>query len=247
MRAINKLVRKIRNVKVALKFWPLKGKNRIVGYPDAAFRNNPDKSSQRGQTIFLAEPRQKGKVDGRGSLIDYESQKIKRMCQSTTVSELYAFMKCYGTCQFLKGLWMDMTGEAAEIHMRTDANNLVTTSRTTHLPEQKETIHMIQMLRKEACSGNIDDLAHIVTQHMLADCLTKDSAQPDNLIKAIETGVLVEVDKHPPFRELMKDKHKAYHTFVTWAINTLDGASDIVTILGEFVQPQIHEVLFGKR
>ena len=42
--------------------------------------------------------------------------------------------------------------------MRTDANNLVTTAGTTHLPEQKETIHMIQMLRREAVSGSIEDL-----------------------------------------------------------------------------------------
>ena len=76
--------------------------------------------------------------------------------------------------------------------------------------------------------------------------MTKDSAQPDNLIKAIDTGILTEVDKHPPFRKLMKDKHKAYHTFVSWAIDNLDGAADIVTILGEFIQPQIHEVLFRR-
>ena len=139
---------------------------------------------------------------------------------------------------------MDMTGEAAEIHMRTDANNLVTTSRTTHLPEQKESIHMIQMLRQEACSGNIDDLAHMLTQHMLADCLTKNSVKPDNLIKAIDTGVLLEVDKHPPFRELLKDRHKAYQCFANWVIKNLKGAADIVTVLGEFVQKDIHATLY---
>ena len=47
---------------------------------------------------------------------------------------------------------MDISGEAAEIHMRADADNLVTTAGTTHLPEQKETIHIIQMMRKELCS-----------------------------------------------------------------------------------------------
>ena len=57
----------------------------------------------------------------------------------------------------------DMSGEVAEVHMRTDAKNLVTTARTIHLPEQKDTIHMISMLRKEACSGSIHDLAHIPT------------------------------------------------------------------------------------
>ena len=59
---------------------------------------------------------------------------------------------------------MDIAGEVANIHMRTGAKNLVTTARTSHLPEQKETIHMISMLRKEACSANIHDLAHIPTQ-----------------------------------------------------------------------------------
>lgn len=47
------------------------------------------------------------------------------------------------------------------IHLRTDANNLVTTAQTTHLPEQKETHHLIQMLRHERISGHIEDLAHV--------------------------------------------------------------------------------------
>lgn len=53
------------------------------------------------------------------------------------------------------------------------------------VPEQQETIHMIQMLRKETCSGSIADLSHIRTQWCLADCLTKKSANPQNLIDAV--------------------------------------------------------------
>jgi len=93
--------------------------------------------------------------------------------------------------------------------MRTDANNLVTTARTTHLPEQKETIHLVTMLRKEAQTGKIDDLAHIRTESCLADCLTK-NMKPTNLVTAVQSGILPEVDFHPPFRELLK--HKAYLT-----------------------------------
>ena len=108
----------------------------------------------------------------------------------------------------LRGLIKDITGLSSEIHMRTDANNLVTTASTTHVPEQQETIHMIQMLRKEACSGSIADLSHIRTQWCLADCLTKKSANLQNLIDAVRQGVLKEVDAHPPFRSLLE--HKAY-------------------------------------
>ncbi len=43
----------------------------------------------------------------------------------------------------LRGLWMDISGDAAESHIRTDAKNHATDASTTHLPEQKETIHMI--------------------------------------------------------------------------------------------------------
>ena len=42
----------------------------------------------------------------------------------------------------LRGLWKDISGLDAEIHIRTDANNLVSTASTTHSPEQQETIHM---------------------------------------------------------------------------------------------------------
>ena len=81
---------------------------------------------------------------------------------------------------------MDTSGVVADIQMRTDAKNLVTTARTIHLPEQKDTIHMISMLRKEACSGSIHDLAHIPTENCLANGLTNSSAKADNLITAVK-------------------------------------------------------------
>ena len=59
---------------------------------------------------------------------------------------------------------MDMTAQLIKVHLRTDANNLVTIAASTHLPEQKETIHTIQMLRQEACSGQMRDLADVLTQ-----------------------------------------------------------------------------------
>ena len=143
-----------------------------------------------------------------GNLTDYESQKIKKTVLSTTVAELYSFMKCFDSCECLRGLWVDISGEVANLHMRTDAKNQATTARTTHLPEQKETIHMISMLRKEACARSIHDLAHIPTQNCLADCLAKASAKADNLITAVQTEKLLDVDIHTDFGKLME--HKAF-------------------------------------
>ena len=65
--------------------------------------------SSRLMGIFIGQPRNKER-DTKGSLIDYELHKIKRTVLSTTVAELYALMKCYGSRSSL----------------RTDVNNLVT-------------------------------------------------------------------------------------------------------------------------
>ena len=68
------------------------------------------------------------------------------------------------------------------------------------------------LLRKEACSGSVHDLAHHPTQNCLADCLTKASAKADNLITAVKRGRLLDVDIHSHFRTLME--HKTF--FSTW-------------------------------
>ena len=78
--------------------------------------------------MFLAESRERSSQDGMScASVDSESQRIKKIVLSTTVAEMYSFMKCFGSCQFLRGLWMDLSGEVAKIRMRTDAKNLVTT------------------------------------------------------------------------------------------------------------------------
>ena len=242
VRQLNKLVRSVKAAPVALRFWPLKGPCRIIGFPDASYKNNEDKSSQRAMVVFLCEQRRTGSsasVDCRGSMIEYESHKITATTMSTTVAELYSLMKCFGTCLFLKGLWADMTGEVAELHLRTDANNLVTTARTTHQPEQKETIHLIQMLRKESNSGAIEDLAHVSSEDCLSDSLTKHSAKPDALIKAVDTGLLRNVDKHPPFRALLK--HKAF--MAMWVCNFITRPREVLTVLGESIYAEVEHAL----
>ena len=94
----------------------------------------------------------------------------------------------------------DISGEMVPIHNRTDANNLVTTAQTTHLPERKETHHLIQMLRHESNTGHLDDLSHIASEYCPADPLRKSTAKPDQLVSSITTGKLEQVDVHPPFR-----------------------------------------------
>ena len=126
---------------------------------------------------------------------------------------------------------MDISAACVAIHMRIDANNLVTTAATTRLSEQKERMHtiQIQMLRKEYCSGQIDDLAHVSSADCLSDCLTKSSAKSDALYKSVSTGILPNLDMHPPFRSLLK--HKAYLT--KWLYSILGPQAPFVSFFGE--------------
>ena len=127
------------------------------------------------------------------------------------------------------------------IHIRTDANNLVTTAGTTHLPEQKETHHLIQMLRHESNSGSLHDLGHVASEYCLADPLTKHSAKPDQLLKTIETGISECCDVHPPFRTLIK--HKAF--LVDWMVHFLKNPHRITHVLGEPVGEEIFLMFNG--
>ena len=122
-KALNKLRRQIVGDPMELMFWPLQGDPRLVAMPDAAFRNNSDKSSQRAIVIFMAEPRKEKSKNTKGSLIFFETTKIKRTTLSTTFAEVYALMKCYGTCQMLRRFSKHITGLSIDIHMRTDGNN----------------------------------------------------------------------------------------------------------------------------
>ena len=105
---------------------------------------------------------------------------------------------------------------------------------------------MINQLRYESCSGSIDDLAHVVSEDCLADCLTKNSIKPDNLIKAIDTSVLPNVDKHPMFRTLFKGKHKAYQATPALAhflIRNVRHCETVQTFLGVPVAHELHPLL----
>ena len=56
---------------------------------------NDDGSFQRATTVFLAESREPSSKDGMsdGSFVDDDSQKIKKFVPSTTVGELYSFVR----------------------------------------------------------------------------------------------------------------------------------------------------------
>ena len=121
------------------------------------------------------------------------------------------------------------------IHVRTDANSLITTAQTT--PH-----HLIQMLRHESNSGQLDDLSHIASEYCLADPLTKSSAKPDQLVRSIETGVLENVDAHPPFRSLLKLKAFLGH----WVADYMNDARQAVTFMAGDISHDMHSMFISE-
>ena len=110
VREINKVVRTMKRQYIDARFWPLKGHQRIFGFPDASYRNNSDKSSQRAHVIYVAKVRhsynsrhyeKKDSSATRGSIIDYESHKITTT-KSTMVAELQA-------CSPSRCQWSDLS------------------------------------------------------------------------------------------------------------------------------------------
>ena len=99
----------IKSQPVKLRFWQFTGPLRILCFFDASYRNKDDCSLKKGMTVFSAEARERFSREGMiyGILIQFESQKIKKIVLST-VAELYSFMKRIGPCQSFQRLWLDV-------------------------------------------------------------------------------------------------------------------------------------------
>ena len=81
---------------------------------------------------------------------------------------------------------------------------------------------MIQMLRHEAVSGAMKDLAHVVSKDMLSDVLTKQECNEGLRVlnRAVTSGLLPNVDAQINFRDHIRASHKAF--FCTWIAQNLD-------------------------
>ena len=86
----------------------------------------------------------------------------------------------------------------------------------------------------------------MVSADMMADCLTKDSAKPDRLHETVDTGQIPNVDKHPPFREIMKGRHKAFHTVAQWIVWNLQDPGSVTHFLGVSCYSEIKALLSDK-
>ena len=98
----NKVVRKLKQRQVSLKYGFLKKTYNLVAICDASYANLNDGSSQEGLIVFL-----NGK-DGNISPLCWNSQKMKRVYQSTIAAKTMALLKASETCFWLSHIINEM-------------------------------------------------------------------------------------------------------------------------------------------
>ena len=59
-------------------------------------------------------------------------------------------------------------------------------------------------------------------------------------MKAVHTGILPEVDIHPPFRELLQ--HKAF--LVEWMMDNIENVATAVAFLGTDITEEIYKTFY---
>ena len=125
---------------------------------------------------------------------------------------------------------LTVLGELADVHIRTDANNLVTTASTTHQPEQKKN-HAFKPEATEGKQQRTDARSGTWEKIILPHA----TAKADEFIKSVMTGVLPNVDVHPPFRTM--SQNQAF--LVEWlSYNTTLGPT-VLTFLAEDISAEV--------
>ena len=100
---------------------------------------------------------------------------------------------------------------------------------------------MIHMLSYEACTGSMQDLAHVASADMMADALTKSRCGNFSHLKAsIDIGVIPNTDAQPNFRESIQTHHKAFLSeFACKFINFDIDYDRVYSFLGIYIEQEM--------
>ena len=189
---INKIVRKAKEGKSSISFRkinPDKKKLYIFGYGDASYRTVDDKTrSIEGRVLFLS--------DGvRASPLLWKSRRISQVCHSTKEAETRAIDKVTDDGIFLARMIQEIfSGEKSSnqipVIICTDSHPLKDSLYSTKQVERKTVRHVIQSLKDNLLRKEVEMFRWVETKEMIADLLTKDSANPELLMSVIHSGTL---------------------------------------------------------
>ena len=161
----------------------------IVAYSDAASKKIDNAFSVAGHVIFLV-----NKKTNSATPITWSSKKIERVVNSSLAAETLAVVKIIGAIFFIKEILKQMYGkECGDIPCLTltDSKDLYEAVHNVKNTNDKRLLgDILQIKQAMAVDGIIEELRHVPSHEMLADSLTKEGVNGEELLNCVRTGVL---------------------------------------------------------
>ena len=186
----HKTLRKLRSTEVKLTFLALKDLTRsckLVVFSDASHANLKGGASQFGYVVLLVDH------TGTTNIIKWVSKKISRVVKSTLAAETLALMEAAQNAFFIKCLLESMLniGNTYEIFCLCDNQSLV-----EHVNKSTKTVSDFRLRVDLAClrdminRNEVTSIKWVNNSLQIADCLTKETASSENLLRVIRTNRL---------------------------------------------------------
>ena len=161
----------------------------LVVYTDAATKKIDEAFSVSGYVLFLV-----NRKTYAATPITWSSKKIERVVSSSLAAETLALVKVIGIIYFTKEILKQMYGKGqgnVPCLTMVDSKDLFEAVHNVKNTNDKRLIGDILLIKQAiAVDGVIDELRHVSSNEMLADCLTKDGANGEELLNCLRTGAL---------------------------------------------------------
>ena len=161
----------------AMTIRPMEGKISVTAFADSAFQNLDRQGSQGGQMIGLT-----SEGSNQFVTVSWKSARIKRVVRSTFSAELLSQSNSFDTASWIRELYDEMRsgkrksmeGPRSELHMKTDCQSLVDSTRSLRIQVTERRLSAeVWALREALEAKEITSLEHVPTEAMIADGLTK--------------------------------------------------------------------------
>ena len=154
----------------------------IVGYCDASFASNADLSSQLGFVVLLKDKNDKA------CIIHYGSWKCQRVTRSVLGAETFAFAFTLDFCLVFSHDLSSMLGKRIPVLIFTDSKCLFDTITKLSTVAEKRLLIDIATIRESYSTGDLTNVAHILSKFNIADALTREAKDDNLLCNLLETG-----------------------------------------------------------
>ena len=159
----------------------------IVGYGDAGIKSMPDKqSSVGGQVILLVNTHRNS-----ACVLSWRSKKLVRKVVSSLAGEALAIVAAIGEIVYNKAILRQIFGDRIDsvpVVLFTDSKNLYESVHSSGLVEDAWLIIDISIIKDAISDGTISCPRRVLSENMIANCLTKCGASAVKLLEVLQTG-----------------------------------------------------------